>query len=83
MEPPKRGHFGEFAFVLCREVVLFLEVLSAECVLYFFITVKGLNSYKTQKVTKKGMNRIVHDYWLLTSQESKAVCLVALICIAT
>ena len=58
VELPKRGHFGEFAFVLCREVVLFLEVLSAECVYTFFITVKGLNSYKIQKVTKKGMNRI-------------------------
>ena len=81
VEPLKRGHFGEFAFVLCREVVLFLEVPSAECVLYVFYNSKRLNTYKTQKVAKKGMNRIVHDFCLLTSQESKAVCLVALFCI--
>ena len=37
VEPPKKGHFGEFAFVLCGEVVLFLEVLSADM---FFITLK-------------------------------------------
>ena len=26
VKPPKRGHFGDGPFVLCREVVLFLEV---------------------------------------------------------
>ena len=40
VEPSKSGHFGEFAFVLCREVVFFSEVLSAECVLYVFYNSK-------------------------------------------
>ena len=26
VKPLKKGHFGNFTFVLCREVVLFLEV---------------------------------------------------------